>query len=85
MHRIIKEVIHKVSKPVGSKGERSVFVNGFLVLFTIQNTIWDSFTKRMFCLDKHKISPEMLCYPVDNVEKFILFLFLKLFLKLFKS
>ena len=44
-------------------------VKVFLVLFTMQNTIWDSFTKRMFSLDKHKISPEFLCYLVDNVDK----------------
>jgi len=58
-----------MSKAVGSRTYGSEFVNDFLVLFTIQRTIWDSFTKRMFCLDKHKISPELLCYLVDNVDK----------------
>ena len=58
-----------MSNEVGSKEYRSYFVNCFLVLFTIQITIWDSFTKRMFSLDKNGISPEKLCYLVDNVDK----------------
>lgn len=38
---------------------------------TFYNAKYDlaGFTKRMFCLDKHKISPEFLCYLVDNVDK----------------
>ena len=69
MHRLVVAGSRMVTDCVGSSGKVTYLVNVFSVFFTIQNTIWDSFTKRMFCLDKHKISPEFLCYPVDNVDK----------------
>jgi len=69
MHRHVGLLKQEMSKAVGFRTYPSIFVNDFLVLFTIQSAIWDSFTKRMFCLDRTWISPEMLCYPVDNVDK----------------
>ena len=44
------------------------FVNGFGLFFTRRITIYESFTKRMFSLDRKKISPEFPGFFVDNVD-----------------